>query len=90
MTDEELGRRWCQRNGKQPDYRPWHQRPDHPWRWVCDDGPVYGLPYVVTREMGITRYETEADAYAAVGAALRALRQRAAEIAEVLVEVPSE
>ena len=88
MTDEQIGREWCERNGKRPDEYPRRGLP--PFRWVCDDGPVYGLPHVVTREMGVTRYETESDAYAAVGAALRALRQRAAEIAEVLVEVPSD
>lgn len=90
MTDEELGRQWCQRNGKQPDYRPWHQRPDRPWRWVYDDGPVYALPTVLYDQLGMSRHASEADAYAAVGAALRELRAKAKEIAEVLGEVPSE
>ena len=89
MTDEELGRQWCQRNGKQPDYRPWHQRPDRPWRWVYDDGPVYALPKVLYDQLGMSRHASEADAYAAVGAALRELRAKAKEIAEVLGEVPS-
>ena len=88
MTDDELGRQWCSATGRDPDHRPWHQRPDHPWRWANDDGPTYALPSVVYNALVAHRHATEADAYAAVGAALRELQQRAVEIAEVLKGVP--
>ena len=90
MTDEELGRQWCKKNGRVPDYTPWHHRPDRPWRWVCNDGLVYALPTVLYDQLGMSRHATESDAYAAVGAALRELRAKAKEIAEVLGEVPGE
>ena len=82
MTDEQLGRLWCERNGKRPGHWPRHGLP--PWRWACDDGPVYALPHPLWEVMSVSRHETEADAYAAVGAGLRELKRRADEIAAVL------
>jgi hypothetical protein len=82
VTDEALGRLWCERNDRRPDYYPRLGLP--PWRWVYDDAPVYALPHPLWEVMSVSRHETEADAYAAVGAALRELKLRADEIAAVL------
>lgn len=71
MTDEQLGRAWCERNGKRPDHYPRTGLP--PWRWTCDDGTVYLIPYSLAAELGLNQYETEADAYADLGQALRAV-----------------
>ncbi len=82
LSDEQLGRLWCERNNRAPDHDP---RPGYlPWRWVYDDGPTYALPYVVWEQIHTNRFSTEADAYAAVGSALRELHRRAGEIAAVL------
>lgn len=71
MTDEELGRAWAEKNGLRPDHRPATYNPNAPWLWVYDDGPAYALPREVHKRLGKTRHRTEADAYSAVGAALR-------------------
>lgn len=86
LSDEQLGRLWCERNNRAPDYDP---LPGYlPWRWVCDDGPVYGLPHPIWDAIydtaGISRFSSEYLAYAAVGAALRFLHRLAGEIAAVL------
>lgn len=86
MTDEQLGRAWCERNGKRPDHYPRTGLP--PWRWTCDDGPTYALPYEVWDRMAEpSRYETEAAAYAAVGAALRELVADSDELRRIADEV---
>jgi len=55
-----------------------------PWRTVDRAlDPATGAPHYEAL------HASEADAYAAVGAALRELRAKAKEIAEVLGEVPS-
>ncbi len=82
LSDEQLGRLWCERHGRAPDHYPRQHYP--PWRWVYDDGPTYALPHMLWEEMRTSMYENQAQAYAAVGAALRALKQRAGEIADVL------
>ena len=82
MTDEQLGRLWCERHDRRPDHSPRPGLP--PWRWVYDDGPRYALLYPIWEGMSVSRYEEESDAYAAVGAALRELKRRADEIAAVL------
>lgn len=87
MTDEQLGRLWCGCHGRRPDHSPRPGLP--PWRWVYDDGPVYALPHPLWEVMSVSRHETESDAYAAVGAALRELKRRADEIAAVLEGVPT-
>ena len=70
MTDEELGRAWCAKNGKRPD----ELRLALPaFRWVCGDNSSNALPENVSSRLGRTWYSTKADAYAAVGAALREL-----------------
>ena len=86
LSDEQLGRLWCQLNNRAPDH---DQRPGYlPWRWVCDDGPTCGLPHPIWDAIydtaGISRFSSEYLAYAAVGAALRELHWRAGEIAAVL------
>ena len=83
LSDEQLGRLWCERNGRAPDgdkFRTHHT----PWRWVYDDGPTYALPDCLWDSLPRKRFETEAEAYAALGQALRELRRRAGEIAAVL------
>lgn len=90
LSDEQLGRLWCERHGKRPDEYPRLRLP--PWRWVYDDGPVYALPRLVWDEIKtghgtVERFRTEAEAYSAVGAALRELHKRAGEIAAVLGDV---
>jgi hypothetical protein len=89
LSDEQLGRLWCERHERRPDEWPRPGLP--PWRWVYDDGPVYALPwpvYEVIRGMlgrsTPVRFSSEYLAYAAVGAALRELHRRAGEIAAVL------
>jgi hypothetical protein len=82
VTDEQLGRKWCERHSRRPDHSPRPGLP--PWRWVYDDGPRYALPHPLWEVMSVSRHETEADAYAAVGSALRELKRRADEIAVVL------
>ena len=86
LSDEQLGRLWCERNGRAPDHDP---RPGHmPWRWVCDEGPVYGLPrqvwVAIYDTAGVSGFSSEYLAYAVVGAALRELHRRAGEVAAVL------
>lgn len=89
LSDEQLGRLWCQLNNRVPDHRP---RPGLPsWRWVYDDGPAYGLPMLVYATIRAQspadahlRWVREELAYAAVGSALRELHRRAGEIAAVL------
>ena len=86
LSDEQLGRLWCERNNRAPDYAP---RPGwSSWRWVYDDGPTYALPHplwvTVYDTVRQSRFDTEAAAYAAVGSALRELHKRAGEIAAVL------
>lgn len=82
LSDEQLGRLWCQLNNRAPDHRPLEHYP--PWLWVYDDGPTYALPYVVWEQIHTNRFGTQAEAYSAVGAALRELHKRAGEIAAVL------
>lgn len=65
MTDEQLGRAWFAKHGG----RPVEGKP------IWDGGPVYwywqwALPTAATGYCG-SSYPSEADAYAAVGAALR-------------------
>ena len=84
LSDEQLGRLWCERHGKRPDYV---QRGRYPfWRWVYDDGPEYALPLIMIEQMrGVFRqFTSEAAAYSAVGSALREMHRRAGEIAAVL------
>lgn len=90
MTDEELGGKWCERNGKRPDYNPQFGYTERllPWRWVYDDGPDYAVPIVLWQCLPKFRFGTQAEAYAAVGQALRELHRRAGEIAAVLEGVP--
>lgn len=85
MTDEQIGRLWCERNGKRPTLLTAHD--GRSWRWVYDDGPSHALPVLLFDHLGHSRHHTEADAYDAVGAALRELKRRADEIAVVLGEV---
>ena len=86
MTDEERGREWCERNGRKPDYCTRDGR--QVWRWVYDDGPEYALPHPLWEALystaGVSRFKREEHAYDAVGAALRELEQRAADIRAVL------
>lgn len=87
LSDEQLGRKWCERNGRRPELWPRLGLP--PWRWVYDDGPTYALPLILFDEIKtgagtVERFRTEAEAYAAVGSALRELHRRAGEIAAVL------
>jgi hypothetical protein len=82
LSDEQLGRKWCERNGKGPEHYPRPGVP--PWRWAYDDGPAYGLPACLWDCLPRKRHDTEASAYAAVGQALRELHRRAGEIAAVL------
>lgn len=94
MTDEALGRVWCERNGKRPDYTE-HYPAYTQWRWVYGDGPTFALPIPIYNslrglvEPSAVRFPTESRAYAAVGAALRKLKRRADEIAAVLDGVPT-
>lgn len=85
MTDEQLGRLWCERNGKRPslDATPesLHERP---WVWVYDDGPANALPSPLFDRLCHPRHRTPADAYSAVGAALRDLHRLAEEIRGIL------
>lgn len=94
LTDEQLGRKWCERNNRSPDHSPRPGLP--PWRWVYDDGPRYALPHPLWEVMrsqlsawSHMRWMSESDAYAAVGAALRELKRKADEIAAVLEGVPT-
>lgn len=89
MADEQLGRAWCEANGKRPDHcrKGKDERLGMRWKWVYDDGPEHALPRTLFNELDMARHRTEANAYAAVGAALRQLRRRAAEITDVLGEV---
>lgn len=82
MNDEQLGRLWCDRNGKRPTLLP--AQDGRSWRWVYDDGPPHALPILLFDGLPHSRHRTEADAYAAVGAGLRELKRRADEIAAVL------
>ncbi len=86
LTDEQIGRIWCGNNDRRPDHSPRPGLP--PWRWVYDDGPRYALPHPLWEALyataGVSCFDTEADAYAAVGAGLRELKRRADEIAAVL------
>lgn len=86
LSDEQLGRRWCERHGRRPDHRRKGQRESlgMVWAWVYDDGPVYALPACLWDCLPRNRFSTEPEAYAAVGAALRELHRRAGEIAAVL------
>lgn len=86
MTDEERGRKWCERNGRKPDHCT---RYGIKWfRWVYDDGPEYALPHPLWDVMystdGVLRFERESHAYDAVGAALRELERQAEDIRAVL------
>ena len=75
LSDEQLGRLWCERHGRAPDHDP---RPGYPpWRWVYDDGPDYAVPIVLWQCLPKFRFGTKTDAYAAVGQALRELHRRA-------------
>lgn len=88
LTDEQLGRKWCERHNCVPDYAP--RRGVASWRWLCDDGPPSALPAVLWDCLPRKRYQTSDNAYAAVGSALRELKRRADEIAAVQpVEVPT-
>ena len=89
LSDEQLGRLWCERNGKRPEHYPRPGVP--PWRFSYDDGPVYALPLLLYETMrsrlpadAHLRWVREELAYAAVGHALRELHRRAGEIAAVL------
>ena len=86
LSDEQLGRKWCERHGKRPDYRRKGQRESlgMVWVWVCDDGPVHALPACLWDCLPRKRCDTEVNAYAAVGFALRELHRRSGEIAAVL------
>jgi hypothetical protein len=66
MTDEQIGRAWCAANGRRPDYRP-ERNTRWRYRWVYDDGPEYALPKEVFNRLYKPFYDTEADAYTAVG-----------------------
>lgn len=86
LSDEQLGRLWCQLNNRAPDHAPYPSYTQRlsPWRWVYDDGPTYAVPLVVWQCLPKFRFGTEAEAYAALGQALRELHRRAGEIAAVL------
>lgn len=91
LSDEQLGRLWCKRHGNRPDctQKGLSPRLGMVWRWVCDDGPKYSLPACLWDCLPRKRHDTEADAYAAVGAGLRELKRKADEIAAVLEGVPT-
>lgn len=72
MTDEEIGRKWCIAAGQKPDFcRELHDM-TRKWRWVygntkyrlCEELPQPLYP-------AVGAYDTEAEAYAAVGKSLR-------------------
>lgn len=83
MTDEQLGRLWCERNGKRPDangrYYDWY-----PPRVVGASGP-HNLSFNL--HPAFHGHESEAAAYAAVGAALRKVVTLADEVRTL--EVPA-
>lgn len=76
MTDEELGRAWCAKNGKRPwvsgRYYDWH-----PPAGVIPDRES-NLPF--TLHSAFHGHLSESAAYAAVGVALRALVAAADEV----------
>ncbi len=86
MTDEEVGRKWAEQNGKRPmprhlsgGYKPWAW--ESVWRGNDNELPADVLEAVrVSAEhfaetpggyCSMLSYETEAEAYSALGAAVR-------------------
>ena len=95
MTDEELGRAWAGRHGRNPYRVGLWDRDGENWIWLHYGRTYYRsdcsvLPAAVLSELPQTPdwsqngYRTEADAYAALGAALRNLVAFADGVREVM------
>ncbi len=72
MTDEQIGRTWCQANGKRPCQS---ESGSFRWRrhhWTATE--AFTLNEILPINFG-QGYDTEADAYAAVGRAMVELWQ---------------
>jgi hypothetical protein len=82
VTDEQLGRKWCERQSA--ECVP-HKVCPGKWLWYQPEvnGYEHFEPWLVV-SLDHDFYSTESEAYAAVGAALRELKRRADEIAVVL------
>lgn len=86
MTDEQLGRAWCQKNGKVPYRNNGFAPKCEPfWGFSAFGGwsPMWErhtLPLIPAKVMGDLHFPTESDAYVAVGAALRKVLALADEV----------
>lgn len=84
MTDEELGRAWCEVNGKRP-----HKSGDgyHSWFKTRAVINLRSGPHNLPGELAVLwdgTHKTESAAYAALGAALRRVVAFAESVKEVM------